>query len=116
MRHALQAILLQLRAEFRQAIFIANSSETWSGVNGEMNEGRPQQMEAELASFSGHAEPQMDMYQTILKDPSDTETLRTEMAKVHALGGYYGANVDSTRVLWFEEFERVVDSYKTRPS
>jgi hypothetical protein len=36
------------------------------------------------------------------------------MARVHALGGYYGANVDSTRVLWFEEFERVIDAYKGR--
>jgi hypothetical protein len=114
MRQALQSILLELRAEFPDAIIVANSSESWRGVNGELNEARPGQLEEELAPFAGHERPAIDLYQSVLRGPNDLQTLHIEMARVHALGGYYGANVDSTRVLWFEEFERVIDAYKGR--
>ena len=116
MRQALQVVLLKLRAEFPGALIVGNSSENWVGLNGEMNEGRPAQLQSELRYFGGHTSPSMDMYQTILTRTDDTETVRREMRETLSLGALYGANVESTHVLWFEDFDKVIGSFKEQHS
>src|SRR5207247_1377934 len=69
MRQALQITLQRLRQEFPNTILIGNSSYNWQGLNGELDEGRPENMLAELAPFNGHTQPTKDLYNTILKDP-----------------------------------------------
>ena len=115
MRAALQAILIKLRAEFPDVLLVGNSSYKWNALNGEMNEARPAQLDEEFAPFPGHACPHMNMYQAVLRDAKDLGTLRKDMARVLALGAYYGANVESTHVLWFDEFDEVLEKYQKTP-
>jgi hypothetical protein len=112
MRQALQATLLKLRLEFPDALIVGNSSYKWSGLNGEMNEARPRQLQSELKPFSGHTSPPMDMYLTYLTRADDTETVRREMNETLKLGAFYGANVDSQHVLWFGDFDEVISKHK----
>ncbi|MCA9422238.1 MAG: hypothetical protein KC592_14540, partial [Nitrospira sp.] len=112
MRHALQITLLRLRHEFPNTILIGNSSYNWQGLNGEMNEGRPEQILLEFAPFDGHVQPTMDLYATILKDPTDIERVKQDMALVHSLGAFFSAAVDYQHVLWFDAFDEVIAKYK----
>jgi hypothetical protein len=112
MRQALQATLLKLRLEFPDALIVGNSSYKWSGLNGEMNEGRPKQLQSELKPFSGHTSPPMDMYLTYLTRADDTETVRREMNETLKLGAFYGACVEGTHVLWFADFDELISKHK----
>ena len=112
MRQALQATLLKLRLEFPDALIVGNSSENCVGLNGEMNEGRPKQLQSELKPFSGHTSPNMDMYLTMLTRADDTETVQREISDTLKLGAFYGACVEGTHVLWFDEFDQVIDKYR----
>ena len=112
MRQALQVTLLRLRREFPGIILIGNSSYNWQGLNGELNEGQPKKMLEELAPFDGHAQPTMDLYESILKNPNDIETVRREMALAHSQGAYYSAAVDAQHVLWFDAFDEVMTQYR----
>ena len=105
MRQALQVTLLRLRREFPGVILMGNSRYNWQGLNGEMNEGQPKNMLAELAPFDGHAQPTMDLYVSLLKNPNDIETVKREMALAHSQGAYYYACVDFQHVLWFDVFD-----------
>ena len=93
-RQALQVTLLRLRQEFPHAIVIGNSSYNWQGLNGELNEDRPESLLAEVAPFAGHVQPTMDLYGTILKDPNDIERVKWERALAHSLGTCYSAAVN----------------------
>ncbi len=113
MREALQATLLRLRREFPDTIFVGNASENWNGLNGELNEGRPQQMLLELAPFNGHVQPSMDLYYSSLDGPNDIEKVKREMAAAHSRGAYYAAAVDMQHVLWFDAFDEVMARPRT---
>lgn len=112
MRDALQVTLLRLRREFPGMLLIGNSGYNWQGLNGELSEGRPKYMLEELAPFDGHAQPTMDLYQSLLKHPHDIETVKREMALAHSKGAYYSAAVDNQHVLWFDAFDEVMTKYK----
>lgn len=112
MRESLQAVLLKLRMEFPDALIIGNSSFKWKGLNGEMTENRPTDMRRELQPFDGHVSPNMDMYQTYLREAGDVETVRRDMREVLQLGAFYGACVDAEHILWFAEFDEVINAFK----
>ncbi len=112
MRQALQITLLRLRQEFPNKLFIGNSKYNWQGLNGELNEGRPEHLSAEVAPFDGHVQPTMDLYNTVLENPNDIETVKREMALAHSLGTYYSAAVNYQTVLWFDVFDEVIARYK----
>jgi hypothetical protein len=114
MREALQAVLLKLRRQFPEALIVGNSSYKWKGLNGEMNENRPADLQTELQHFDGHASPSMDMYQTVLSSAGDVETVRRDMSKILKLGAFYGASVDYEHVLWFDDFDKVIDMHRTK--
>jgi hypothetical protein len=112
MRQALQVTLLRLRREFPSLFLIGNSSYNWQGLNGELNEGRSEKMGVELAPFVGHALPTMDLYQSLLTNPNDIETVKREMALAHSKGAFYSAAVDYQHVLWFDAFDEIMAKYK----
>lgn len=112
MRQAVQITLLRLRQEFPHKIFVGNSKYNWQGLNGELNEGRPESLSSEVAPFAGHVQPTMNFYNTILKDPNDIELVKREMALAHSLGTYYSAAVNYQHVLWFEVFDEIMTRYK----
>ncbi|MHB8453965.1 MAG: hypothetical protein ACYDDO_04545 [Acidiferrobacterales bacterium] len=112
MRAALQATLTALRMEFPNVILVGNSSYSWDGLNGEMDEGRPDDMAMEFAPFPGHASPRIEMYQSILKRSDDIAKVEREMTLAHSYGAFYGAAVNSQHVLWFDIFDSVIASYR----
>jgi hypothetical protein len=111
MRDALQHALSQLRSTLPKSILIGNARENWTGLNGEMNEGRRRDVADEVASYRGHAAPEMDLVTTILKSPEDTATVRREMTAALRRGALYGAAVNYQHVLWFDEFDEVIAAY-----
>ena len=113
MRKALQATLIRLRNEFPDANLVGNSAYNWVGLNGEMDEGRPDDMAKQFAPFSGHVPPYMNMYQSVLKRANDVETVKREIAMAFRYGAYYGAAVNYQHVLWFDVFNRVMEEYRS---
>ncbi|MBE1427378.1 hypothetical protein H4684_004072 [Desulfomicrobium macestii] len=114
MRRAIQDVLLQLRKEFPNMLLIGNSRYSWSGLNGEMNEFRLNEIERELRKYPGHSLPRVELVQTYLKHSNDINTIVKEMSIVHAHGGFYGTCVKAQQVLWFEEFDQVIRSYNEK--
>ena len=111
MRQALQDTLAMVRKEFPSHILVGNSKYHWSGLNGELNEGRPNDME-ELDPFEGHVEPRIQLYQSLLQHSSDIGVMKKEMAKAQARGAFYGAAVNYQHALWFGEFDEVLAKFK----
>jgi hypothetical protein len=111
MKQALQDAVTVLRKEFPAYILVGNSSYHWRGLNGELNEGRPGDMD-ELNPFEGHVEPRMQLYQSLLRHSFDVGVMKKEMAKAHARGAFYGAAVDYQHALWFDEFDEVIAQFK----
>ena len=112
---ALRETLLELRKAHPNIIIVGNSSYNFAGLNGEMNEGRPNDLQKEMAPFAGHVPPRIEMMQTMLRYANDINTVKREMAIAHAYGAFYGACVDGSHVLWFDEFDAVIAAFnKTR--
>ena len=111
MRKALQDTIAMARKEFPSHILVGNSKYHWIGLNGEMNENRPNAME-ELDRFSGHVEPRIQLYQSLLRHSYDLGVMKKEMAKAHARGAFYGAAVNYQHALWFDEFDEVIAQFK----
>jgi hypothetical protein len=117
MRLALGQAVLELRRRLPNVILIGNSSFKWVGLNGELNEGRPAQVSAELAPFSGHARPPMALVLSHIKSPTDLDTVRREMFVALTNGAYYGASlgsgasVDYQHVFWCKLFDEVTQRY-----
>lgn len=111
MRQALQDTLVLVRKEFPSHILIGNSRFHWNGLNGEMNEGRLNNLE-ELDPFPGHVEPRIQLYQSLLRHSYDIGVMKKEMAKAHARGAFYGAAVNFQHALWFDEFDDVIAEFK----
>ena len=102
MRSALQATLLRLRAEYPDTIIVGNSSFHWAGLNGELNEARPADVANELRPFAAHAAPEVQLVQTLVKNPADRQTMLEQMQAAHARGAFFGAGVDYQHILPFE--------------
>jgi hypothetical protein len=111
MRQALQDGIIRVRNEFSATILVGNSSFHWRGLNGELNEGRPGNMD-ELDPFDGHVGPRIQLYQSLLRHSFDVGVMKKEMAKAHARGAFYGAAVDYQHALWFDEFDEVIAQFR----
>ena len=119
MRYALQATLLKLRKAFPDKLLVGNSSYSWNGLNGELNEGRLKSLVKETRSYEGHAMPQLEMYQSRLSNAQDIDIVKKEMALAHSYGAFYGAAVNYQQALWFKAFDKVVAKarvYKVGPN
>jgi hypothetical protein len=110
MRQALQKTLLKLRTENPNSIIVGNSSFHWDGLNGELVEARPDDVDAETQPYAGHAAPRVVLVQALLKDPTDRTALARQMRKAHAHGAFFGAAVDYQHALWFDLFDEVLAS------
>ncbi|HTI47821.1 MAG TPA: hypothetical protein VMB76_14790 [Casimicrobiaceae bacterium] len=107
MREALQETLLRLRAEHPHAVLVGNSSHHWAGLNGELNEGRPNDLQSACAPYPGHARPELTLYQSLVPDPGAVALVEREMAAAHRCGAFYGVARDYQHVLWYDMFDHV---------
>lgn len=108
MRHGLQQALLELRHQHPGVLIVANSSYHWSGLNGEMVEGRPLEIATETAPYPGHTQPVVELVQALVGSSAGAGEVSRQMQAAHAQGAFFGAAIDYQHVVWFDEFDAVV--------
>jgi hypothetical protein len=104
MQAALQNVLLELRRREPTALIIANSAATFSGVNGELNESRPEHYARELAPTPVHSKPGIELAYLRVDSATARRQLVAHLATAQAAGAYFGAGRDYQHVEWYEEF------------
>lgn len=112
MENALQEVLLELRKEFPDKLFVGNCRNSWNGLNGEMIEGNREGRTDEMLQIEGHYAPKLDLFLTRLSGEDDLITLEQEMGLAHLNNSFYGASVDYQHVLWFDIYNKVMGEYK----
>lgn len=105
MRRGIQDALTELRRSEPHALIVANSAFSFTGVNGELNEGRPRDYAAELAPHPGLAAPRVDLAHVMVESDADRRALKSRMRSAHDYGAYFGAARDYQHVEWYDEFE-----------
>ncbi len=111
MQVALNATLLKLRASFPNKIIIANSSITWDGVNGEMNEGRPADLPAEAAAYPGHASPRMELFYYSMTSPTDTVNAVQMFNLALQNKAFFGTSYSAQVINWYPFFDDILQGY-----
>ncbi len=110
MRYALQSTLLKLRAIIPNSIIVGNTKNSWSGLNGEMNEARSDEILDELKQFAHHKKPVVELVQTRLSGNLDKNKIISDMALAHSKGAFYGAAYDYQHILWIDEFDEIINT------
>jgi hypothetical protein len=105
MKAALQETLMELRRREPNALIIANSSFTFTGVNGELNEDRPRDYPAELTPTDTHADPRVELAHVLIKSSQDREGLKSRLLAAREYGAFFGASRDYQHVEWYPEFD-----------
>lgn len=112
MRRALSVVLQRLRAEFPDRLLIANASENWRGLNGELCENRPADLIAESRPHAGQAQPRIDLFHRTLEGTSHDSQIAKDLALCRRLGVGYGAAVNYQQPIWHPLFDAVMASYR----
>ncbi len=112
MLQALRETVLKIRAALPNAILIGNSSYNFQGLNGEMLENRPKDAARQLAHFTGHVEPEINLYQLEIKKNAPVEQIRQSMAVAHSLGASFGCGPDYQHIVWYDIFDDVMRDYR----
>jgi len=110
MEIALQSTILKLRKEFPDKIIIGNSRYNWKGLNGEMTENRLKDADKEFIPFNGHVKPEMNLLMSYLRDKNDKKAFIEGFEASKKLGAFYAATVTAQEVLWFDEFDDLIQS------
>ncbi len=112
LRQGLQDLITEVRNAFPKAILIGNSSYSWAGLNGEMNEGRPKDLPKEARPFAGHSKPNINMFHYIMKDNNDL--IHAENNFRFALDNqcFYGTGINYQTIKWYPFFDKVLSEYK----
>lgn len=112
MLDALAQAVLHVRAAIPDKILIGNCRYDFAGLNGEMNEGRLLEAPQEFRPFAGHAKPQIDLLQVLVKRPTNSLAVAAGLKYASAAGVSFGAAVDYQHVLWFDFFDEAMANYR----
>lgn len=112
MLDALAQCVVQVRAALPDAILIGNCRYDFAGLNGEMNEGRLLEAAQEFKPFAGHAQPQIDLMQLLIKQPTNRLAVSAGLKFASAAGVAFAAAVDYQHVLWFDLFDAAMAKYR----
>ncbi len=109
----LQSVLTRFRSRYPDAIVVCNSSRDYADINGEMNEGRADEIR-EVASYWRHSQPEINVYMfKPVKEASEAQ-ISAELMKAMSYGAFfsyhYGEN-PYTSSPWPATFTRLLDSY-----
>lgn len=89
--NALQNVLLDIRRAYPTKLFVGNCVENWLGLNGEMNEGRPDAL-AELPPADGQVVPNLNLYYM----PGSVSTTDAEITatynQIHPYTAWFGVH------------------------
>lgn len=109
MHEALQQVLDEVRRRHPEKILIANCSDSWRGVNGEMNEGRPDELAAEAAPFAGHVGPRFELFHHYLEGYNlDKAEQMMRLAMQNRC--FFGCAPNPQTIRWYDFFDRVLAS------
>lgn len=107
MKDALEQTLVRVREQLPNAILIGNSRYSWAGLNGEMNEGRPEDLAKEVAAPATHVRPFLNLFHHYIKEPDlrEAESLFRLALKNRC---FYGCCVNAQTIGWYDFFDSVL--------
>ncbi len=108
---ALNVTLSNLRKEVGNKILIGNSSLSWTALNGEMNESRPEDMYDEFNENVQHYKPRVEMYMNRISSEKARMTISSMFERAIKYKAYFGVSENYQTVKWYDEFDKVLDRY-----
>ncbi len=112
LKQGLQQLIQDVRSALPDTILLGNSRYNWKGLNGEMNEGRPKELSKEVAFFSGHVKPHINMYQYYMKKSNDVLVAEQNFRLAIANQCFFGVAVNAQTIKWFDFFDKVLSEYE----
>jgi hypothetical protein len=109
----LQIVLSRFRSRYPNAIVIGNSPLNFADINGEVNEGRGDDLD-EVASSLNHAEPELNVYMYKPAKPASETTIAAEMnlaLERNAFFSYHFGRQPFSFSPWPKSFSTLLDSY-----
>ena len=107
MVEALSGTLDQLRRRMPSVVIVGNTSSDFKALNGELNENRPGELEAEVR-FKGHQSPELNMFQYLTSDSLDSSVIRTMAKLAIANRCQFAVTKNYQRVGWSKIFDEIV--------
>ena len=103
---ALQSSLLDIRRAYPSKWLIGNGVENWMGLNGEMNEGRLNDV-GELAPVNGQVVPNLNCYLFITTPTTTDLELQTAYNAIAPYGAWYGVQRNDNVLYWPTLFDTI---------
>lgn len=114
---ALNQVLIKLRQRLPNAIIVGNGPDHFPALNGAMNEGRAQQLAAEVTARN-HQPPIVNLYQFItdMRNPNEA-VIKANFELALRNKCFFGlAHTDDYQhIYWPELFDKVMDVYRNNP-
>ena len=114
MEAAIQSVLSKVRLKYPNKILIANSSKTWNDVNGEMNEGRLEDLENESNRTTVHSEPRIELFYHYLVEGEEEQAKEMFRAALW-YNCFFGSSPNAQEVVYYQWFEDVLAEIKPAP-
>ena len=116
MEGALQKALLALREIHPKKIIIGNSRNSWLGLNGEMNESRPKDLERETRILPGRVSSRLELFHFYMQNHHDTESARKLFLLALKNKAFFGVNVNAQTVREYDFINEVLGEYVIQAS
>ncbi len=108
----LQQLVEDIRTALPNAILIGNTRYDWSGLNGEMNEGRPNELSKETSFYEDHTEPTISMYHYYMKDNNDLANAEKNFRLALANNCFFGTAINAQTIKWYPFFDKVLSEFE----
>lgn len=110
----LQQLITEIRTALPETILIGNTRYNFTGLNGEMNEGRPNELVKEAKPIPGQVQPYINMFHYYMKGSSKKDLLFAENYFRLALQNkcFFGTGINPQTIRWYEFFDRVLAEYE----
>lgn len=112
LKAALQQLILEVRDALPNAILIGNSRYNWDGLNGEMNEGRPNELAQEMTSYPGHVEPAISFYHYYMKNNNDVIEAEKHLKLAIENQCFFGTGINAQTIKWYPFFDSILSKYE----
>ena len=107
----LEQTLIRLREKFPTKLIVGNTRYSLSGLNGEMNEGREQDLAEEMAYYEYHVEPRIELFHYYMKNHDDTETATEKFKLALANKAFFGTGINAQTIRWYDFIDEVLSEY-----
>ena len=107
----LEQTLIRLRERFPDKLILGNSSYNLTGLNGEMNEGRENDLAKEMAYYQGHADPRIELFHYYMQGQDDITTAKEKFKIALANKAFFGTGVNAQTIRWYDFFDEILNEY-----